>query len=96
MSATLSTIWFFGTFGSYVYFKVKRVNHPILSTMVWPFVGVVLLACALSNPNSSIRRTIDSVNGGTGRGGSLPAPAAPAVDGPITRPKYGLIDSDEA
>lgn len=87
-------IWWLVVFPSYVYFRVQRVDHPILSALAWPVVGVVLLAGALSNPKSSIRRMIDGYTGPL----VVPpdtTPAAPEVDVPITRPKYGLIDSDD-
>jgi hypothetical protein len=87
-------IWSLGMFPSYVYFKVQRVDHPILSALAWPVVGLVLLAGALTNPRSSIRRMIDD-HSGPPKADSHTTPAAPPVDVAITRPKYGLIDSDE-
>jgi len=114
----------------YAYFKSQRVDHPILSAIGWPFVGTVLLIGALSNRDSSIRRTIDSRGRGiasssqassaqpaatrdkpfgtpTSPAATVPPPppvepseavgAAPVapVDGPIKRPKYGVIHSDD-
>jgi hypothetical protein len=87
-------IWWLGMFPSYVYFKVQRVDHPILSALAWPVVGLVLLAGALSNPRSSIRRMIDGPTGAAAAGPPT-SPAAPPVDVPIKRPKYGIIDSDD-
>jgi hypothetical protein len=91
----LVSIWVIGLLISYFYFKNKRVDHPVLSAIFWPAVGVALLAGALTNPNSSIRGAIDGggSRGGTGAVGVPPPP--PPVDAPIERPKYGLIESGD-
>ncbi|MGI9099450.1 MAG: hypothetical protein ACR2H2_13345 [Solirubrobacteraceae bacterium] len=94
MGEALLTIWIIGSIAGYFYFKTNRVDHPRLSAIFWPIVGLVLLAGALSNPNGSIRRTIDSRSGSTG-GGSVGTAPVPPADAPIERPKYGLIDSED-
>lgn len=89
----LVTIWIIGMVIAYFYFKTNRVDHPRLSAIFWPVVGGVLLAGALSNPNSTIRRAVDSQSG-TG-GEPVGAAPPPPTDTEIERPKYGLIQSGD-
>jgi hypothetical protein len=92
------TIWVIGMLIGYVVFKTQRVSTPVLAAIFWPVTGLVLLAGALSNPNSSIRRAIDGTSSPASMppppAGSAPVPgAAPAPNEQIARPKYGLIET---